>query len=87
MDAKTVPGQTGQPEKSDLQQPGYDSVGLVNTSSPKIDYYQKQHGNPLQDTSPFENKAWGNDSDKPAFPRSSNDINGGKDMFDGGGVG
>jgi hypothetical protein len=82
-DAKVVPGQTGQPEKSDLQDGlYYDSMGAVHTTSPSVNQYLKSKGSPGQDPDPFENKAWSNDSQKPAFPRSSNDINGGGDMFD-----
>lgn len=78
MDAKTVPGQSGQPEK-DLQQPGFDSMQLVATTSPTIDYYMRSKGvNPLQDTSPIQNEVPGsNDSKRPGMPRTANDINGG----------
>ena len=85
MDAKTVPGQMGQPEKSDLMGPSFTTMQWVSTTTPKVDYAE---GNPLQDTSPLQNKAvTSNDSDRPAFPKTSNDLNGGKDMFNGGGIG
>lgn len=76
-DPKTVPGQMNQPEKSDLRGPSYGTDLWDASSHPKVDYAMDL---PLQETTPLINKAWDNDSDKPAFPRTANDINGGGEI-------
>ena len=79
---ETVPGQMNQPAK-DIQGPSYDTFGWVATESPKTDY---QEGNPLQETTPMTIKSWDNQSVK-ITTQTANDINGGRGMDDGGGIG
>jgi hypothetical protein len=78
-----LPGQTGQPPKN-VKGPSFNTMQWVHTTTPKVDYAE---GNPGQETSPLQNKVWGNDSQKPAFPTTSNEKNGGRGMANGGGVG
>lgn len=79
-----VPGQMGQPPK-DIQGPSMDTMGWVHTKSPKVDYLPGG-GNPGQSTAPHEIKAWDNDTD-PGNLKTANEINGGRSMQKGGGVG
>jgi len=79
---ETVPGQMNQPAK-DIQGPGWDTFGWVATESPKVDYAEK---NPLQETTPMQIKSWDNAS-HTISPTTTQEINGGRDIMDGGGVG
>lgn len=83
MDASKIPGATGQPDEP-LQGPSMETMQWVHTTSPKVDYAE---GNPGQDTSPAPSHALSNDSERRATPQSANDLNGGRDLFQGGGTG
>lgn len=80
MDVKSVPGQTGQPPK-DIQGPSFDTIswtGLSTTVSTVNKY---------QEPMPVASKVHSNDSETPAYPTPTNTLNGGRDVFSGGGVG
>jgi len=78
-----VPGATGQPAES-FQGPSMDTLGWTTTTTPKVDYAM---GNPLQETSPAEMKPVPGDSQSGPMTPTANSINGGKTLFDGGGLG
>jgi hypothetical protein len=82
MDAKTVPGQKGQPDKGDLRITGFENAWEMTKSPSPL----KVPTNPLADENPCEVKSWDNNTDSGSM-KTSNDINGGKGMQDGGGVG
>lgn len=83
MSFSGVPGAKGQPTEQ-LQGPSMNTITWVVTATPKVDYAM---GNPLQDTSPAEmNPQLSNDSQEQAM-QTANDINGGKSLQDGGGLG
>lgn len=79
-----VPGATGQPTEQ-LKGPSMETLTWATTATPNVDYAM---GNPLQETSPAEMKPQTtNDSQQPGLPQSANEMNGGRDLFNGGGVG
>ena len=62
-----------------------ETVKWVTTATPNVDYAM---GNPLQDTSPAEMKPQlSNDSQEGPMTPTANELNGGKSMQDGGGLG
>lgn len=79
-----VPGAKGQPTET-VKGPSMETLSWAVNPTPKVDYAM---GNPLQETSPAQMvPQTTNDSQQPGLPQTANEINGGKDLFDGGGVG
>lgn len=79
----------GQPP-AEVKGPSFDTMGWLHTTSPDVSYEDRRaNGNPLQETAPMTPKAWDNDSIKrpDLMERTANEINGGRTLSDGGGVG
>lgn len=80
MNSKTVPGQMNQPEKSDLRDTNYENAWEM-TKSPSCSVPNK-----YAETNNCQIKAWDNNTDSGSM-KTTNEINGGKGMADGGGLG
>lgn len=79
-----VPGAKGQPTETGLKGPSMETLSWAIDPTPKVDYAM---GNPLQETSPAEMKPQTTNDTQTMDMGTANEINGGRDMFDGGGIG
>lgn len=83
----SIPGAKGQPPV-ETKGPSFNSMGWLHTTNPKTDYVDRQ-GNPGQLTAPMSGGPFNstNDSKDYASLKTTNEINGGRTIFQGGGTG